>query len=246
MTTLVAPRLSKSPISAVDLFCGAGGLTHGLRRAGINVEAGIDLDLAAEHAYVQNNRGARFLGWDVSKTTSPSVAELFDTRKVRLLAGCAPCQPFSKLTNGDDRHRAWDLLRNFARLVKGLRPELVTMENVPELAGRGREIFDEFLAVLQRCGYFVDWKIVNCVEYGAPQLRKRLVLLASLAGPIGVPRGKYTQERWKTVRDAIEDMPSLRDGDVDSNDRVHIAAKLSPTNVREAAARRCQSFGRQP
>jgi DNA (cytosine-5)-methyltransferase 1 len=110
---------SASPICAVDLFCGAGGLTHGLLEAGIKVNAGIDIDEQAKHAYLKNNPGAEFLCWDVSRKYYPSIAKLFDDGKVKLLAGCAPCQPFSKLTNGIQEHEAWDLLDNFGRFIEG-------------------------------------------------------------------------------------------------------------------------------
>jgi DNA (cytosine-5)-methyltransferase 1 len=229
-------KLARSPISAVDLFCGAGGLTHGLLRAGIRVEAGIDIDVSARHAYSTNNAGARFLSWDLSKKQVRSVSELFG-RGHRLLAGCAPCQPFSKLTNGQVEHRSWGLLGSFASLVTGIRPELVTMENVPELAARGRPIFDRFLTALARGGYHVDWRIINCSDYGAPQSRKRLVLLASQLGPIEIPKGRYASPaRWRTVREAIAAFPALGSGEVHGADRMHVAALLSPLNLKRVRA----------
>jgi DNA (cytosine-5)-methyltransferase 1 len=233
-------RLDASPISAVDLFCGAGGLTHGLLRAGIRVEAGIDLDPSVEHAYSTNNAGAQFLKWDVARKNSPSIARLFAEDGYRLLAGCAPCQPFSKLTNGIERHTSWDLLDNFGRFVAAIGPELVTMENVPELARRGREVFDRFLGTLEREGYSVDWKIVNCTDYGAPQSRKRLVLLASRLGPIAVPAGRHRSPTTRrTVRQAIGRLPRLGVGAKDPNDPIHVAALLSPTNMKRIRATPC-------
>lgn len=233
----VGRRPPESPVSAVDLFCGAGGLTHGLLQAGISVEAGIDLDAAAKHAYSVNNAGAAFLNWDVSSKKSPAIGKLFTPGKYRLLAGCAPCQPFSRLTNGLERHRSWDLLDNFARFVKGILPELVTMENVPELAGRGREVFDRFRSTLESMGYAVDWKVVNCTDYGAPQSRKRLVLLASRLGPIAVPKGRYhSPKRWRTVRQAIGRLPRIASGAVHRSDQLHAAALLSPLNMKRVRA----------
>jgi DNA (cytosine-5)-methyltransferase 1 len=230
-------KLEASPISAVDLFCGAGGLTHGLLRAGIRVEAGIDLDSALGHAYSSNNAGALFLEWDVARKKSPSISKLFAKGKYRLLAGCAPCQPFSKLTNGIERHRSWDLLDNFARFIEGIEPELVTMENVPELARRGHEVFEHFLRTLRRNGYSVDWKIVNCVDYGAPQSRKRLVLLASRIGTIVVPEGRYSApEKWRTVRQTIGSLPRLVSGESHPDDRLHTAALLSRINLKRIRA----------
>jgi DNA (cytosine-5)-methyltransferase 1 len=230
-------KLADSPISAVDLFCGAGGLTHGLLRAGIRVEAGIDVDPAAAYAYTSNNAGARFLEWDVSQKYSPSVAKLFAGGKYRLLAGCAPCQPFSKLTNGIERHRSWDLLDNFARFVEGILPEFVTMENVPELAKRGRAVFDKFVQALERKNYCVDWKIVNCADYGAPQSRKRLVLLASRVGEIAIPVPTHSDPAGrKTVRQVIGDLPAVAAGARDADDPLHLAAQLSPLNMERIRA----------
>jgi len=236
MSRLTKARIERSPISAVDLFCGAGGLTHGLVRAGVRVEAGIDIDPLAQYAYSANNSGARFLAWDVSKKSTRAVSTLFGAG-YRLLAGCAPCQPFSKLTNGQAVHKSWDLLDNFARLAGAIRPELVTMENVPELAARGRPVFDNFLRGLDRAGYSTSWKIVNCSDYGTPQSRKRLVLLASRLGPISVPAGKYAEpSRCRTVRATISDLPPIKSGEVHPSDRLHVAARLSPLNMERVRA----------
>jgi DNA (cytosine-5)-methyltransferase 1 len=226
-------KLAASPISAVDLFCGAGGLTHGLLCAGIRVVAGVDVDRGAAHAYETNNAGAHFLQWDLRHKDYPSIARLFADGEHRLLAGCAPCQPFSKLTNGIERHHSWGLLNNFARFVEGVTPELVMMENVAELARRGRNVFDRFVRCLERNKYSVDWKIVNCADYGVPQSRKRLILVASRLGDIKVPDGRYSPpSKWKTVRRAIGDLPPIDAGAQHCNDPLHTAARLSPTNMK--------------
>ena len=228
-----------SPISAVDLFCGCGGLTHGLLCAGIKVEAGIDIDAQMEYAYVTNNPGAAFLRWDVADTNSRSIAGLFDSGKHRLLAGCAPCQPFSKLTNGVKKHQAWDLLDYFGNFVADIRPELVTMENVPELADRGRTVFDRFVATLRKCDYHVDWRVVHCPEYGVPQSRRRLVLLASRLGEIEVPDGRYRHpSRWRTVRQTIGRLRPLEAGEEDPFDPMHAASRLSSLNLERIRATR--------
>jgi DNA (cytosine-5)-methyltransferase 1 len=226
-------RSLRRGISAVDLFCGAGGLTLGLAKAGIEVRAGIDLDGRARHAYTANNRPAEFLEWDVSQTSHTAVAELFGSG-YRLLAGCAPCQPFSKLTNGLRRHRSWNLLDDFGRLVEKIRPEFVTMENVPELATRGTPVFERFLTALSKSGYWCDWGVVDCSNYGAPQTRKRLVLLASKLGPIRIPKGKYALPR--TVRQTIGKLPKVRSGTCHPLDPLHIAAELSPLNLERVRA----------
>ena len=235
--TRLTEKTADSPVSAVDLFCGAGGLTHGLLQAGIKVEAGIDIDADAEHAFVTNNPNTTYYRWDVGRKTYTSIEKLFAKDKVRLLAGCAPCQPFSKLTQAIDRHQCWNLLNNFGRFVVRIQPELVTMENVPELAERGKEVFASFVNTLERLDYEVDWKIVKCEEYGVPQFRRRLVLLASRLGELKVPEGKFLNEsKWKTVRKTIGSLPELKSGEEYEGDRLHVAAKLSDLNLKRIKA----------
>jgi DNA (cytosine-5)-methyltransferase 1 len=226
-----------SPISAVDLFCGSGGLTHGLMRAGIKVEAGIDIDGNSKHAYETNNPGSRFLEWDVAEKYSPSIESLFVEGKIRLLAGCAPCTPFSKLTNGSEKHHAFDLLDHFGKFVRGIVPDLVTMENVPELAERGQPVFDRFRKTLESLEYQVDWKFVSCPEFGIPQSRRRLVLLASRLGKIEVPEGKFPyRSQWKTVAETIRELPPIDSGEMHPDDRLHCSPKLSPLNMERIRA----------
>lgn len=237
---------AESPVSAVDLFCGAGGLTHGLLRAGIRVEAGVDIDQQAEHAYVSNNPGAQFLPWDVQQKTYASIEALFAPGAYRLLAGCAPCQPFSRLTNGRGKHDDWRLLESFGRFVRRIAPELVTMENVPELADRGQEVFAGFLRVLNKLEYSVDYRVVNCREYGVPQSRRRLVLLASRLGEIRLPesRCRYPSQ-WKTVHGTIGSLPPLASGQEDPSDPMHVASQLSPLNIERIKATPCDGGTRQ-
>jgi DNA (cytosine-5)-methyltransferase 1 len=117
-------------IVAADLFCGAGGLTNGLAKAGIDVRIGVDIDPACEYPYTANN-DSEFLLKSVVKLSAEDF-DLGDERNLKLLAGCAPCQPFSsyhqKATTED---RRWNLLNHFGRLAEEIQPDLITMENVP-------------------------------------------------------------------------------------------------------------------
>jgi DNA (cytosine-5)-methyltransferase 1 len=230
---------SESPVSAVDLFCGAGGLTHGLLQGGVKVEAGIDIDAQAEYAFTKNNPNTRYFRWDVGRKKFPSIEKLFAKDKFRLLAGCAPCQPFSKLTQAIDRHQCWNLLNNFGRFVAGIEPELVTMENVPELAERGKDVFEGFVKTLEGLGYHVDWEIVKCEEYGVPQFRRRLVLLASKLGELKVPKGSYAHKsQWRSVRTTISHLPELESGEQCDHDPLHVAPNLSNLNLKRIRATR--------
>lgn len=230
---LIALDRSASAIRCVDVFCGVGGLTHGLQRGGIEVVAGIDVDPHCRFAYEANNR-ARFIHRDIRDVEAKSLAVLFDGANVRLLAGCAPCQPFSTYSRAGRARRSdemWDLLREFGRIVRESQPELVTMENVPELARHS--VFDEFLRDLD--GYAMTWKVVQCEQYGVPQTRNRLVLLASRMGPVQFP-GPDPLTLMTTVRSAIGALRALSAGDADVVDAMHSASALSDINRKRIKA----------
>lgn len=222
-----AKRLDRDVV-CVDLFCGAGGLTHGLIDAGVRVVAGVDLDKACEHPYTANHAGVAFHKYDVAKLQATQIAEWFGDASVRVLAGCAPCQPFSSYsqryeTVGTER---WSLLNHFARLVRELMPDIVTMENVPTVTRH--KVFDDFVAALQAHGYVVWFKVIDCAEYGLPQRRRRTVLLASLHGEIKLRDPDASAA--KTVADALKGLRVLRHGGSDEEDPLHTAAGLTPLN----------------
>jgi DNA (cytosine-5)-methyltransferase 1 len=227
---------SAPSIDCVDLFCGLGGLTHGLERGGIRVTAGVDLDPDCRFAY-ENNNSAAFYERDVRGLSAHDLSELFGDGDLRLLAGCAPCQPFSTYSRAGRQSRQnekWDLLIEFARLVREVQPDLVTMENVPQLVHH--LVFKEFLDDL--AGYTVRHQVVECSSYGVPQARKRLVLLASKLGDIELvsPVGWATDNA--TVHTAISGLPPLAAGERDPTDALHSACRLSELNLRRIRASR--------
>ena len=224
----------KSRIKAVDLFCGVGGLTRGMEKAGIDVTLGIDVDPACEYPYAANNR-SRFLLKSVEDVSAGDLIESYDGCDFKLLAGCAPCQTFSTYNQkADSNDKRWWLLRHFGRLIGELSPELVTMENVPGLVNH--KVFSEFVHNLENNGYRVSQRIVRCEEYGLPQQRKRLVLLASRLGPVRLPSPKDLRRKRKTVRDAIGGTTSLAAGGVDAKDPLHQCSFLSDVNLKRIRA----------
>lgn len=220
----------RSDVVVIDLFCGAGGLTLGLEAAGLTVAAGIDLDDRFRWAY-EHNCKARFLHANVSTLHGKDLEALYGNAEVRVLAGCAPCQPFSTYgrtrTSVDER---WALLKSFARIVKEVRPEVVTMENVPGL--REHVVFAEFVAALEGEGYHVVHGVLDCTDFGVPQHRRRLVLVA-VRRSVGRAMLPLPSDlgRVRTVRDAISHLPPVKAGEVHPNDPLHVAAKLSPLNL---------------
>jgi DNA (cytosine-5)-methyltransferase 1 len=224
-------------ISAIDLFCGVGGLSHGLRQAGLNVVAGFDIDPRCKYPFEQNIE-APFIEQDVRTVSKEQLELLWEPGSIRLLAGCAPCQPFSPYRRGVDTSSdpQWSLLGEFSRLVKESRPELVTMENVPRIVSS--KIFREFSSSLEEIGYEVSFKSCYGPEYGLPQERRRLVLIASRIGHIGVPGGKRKPEEFTTVRDAISGLPTVHQGRTHDLDSMHKARALSPLNLKRIKASR--------
>ncbi|HDR8999845.1 TPA: DNA cytosine methyltransferase, partial [Burkholderia vietnamiensis] len=140
-------------ISCVDLFCGAGGLTHGFVLEDLPVAAGIDLDPACRFPYEANNQ-AKFVERSVSTVAAEELGALFGDAELRILAGCAPCQPFSSYAQRyelDGKDGKWGLLYEFARLAQGTEPDVITMENVPTIAKHA--VFHDFVDTLTRLGY---------------------------------------------------------------------------------------------
>jgi len=225
-------------ISAVDLFCGVGGLTHGLSQAKIDVRLGVDIDPASKHPFEKNNN-ADFLLADVFALDTDTIANSFVPGTKTLLAGCAPCQPFStysqkakrdgKERQDDGQKDDWRLVERFGELIEELQPDLITMENVPPLLRA--PVFNQLLRSLK--GYWVDAQVIDCRTIGLPQTRKRLVLIASKLGPIHLP---HFERKQQSVRSVIGELPPLQAGETDPSDRIHRASALSKMNLERIRA----------
>ncbi len=165
------------------------------------------------------------------------VADHLSGGSYRLLAGCAPCQPFSNYSRGRYTYEPnkWGLLNAFGRLVMEIRPELVTMENVFQL--KNHKVFKKFQSTLTEQGYYVWFDHIDCHHYGLPQTRRRLVLLASRLGPImPIAATHPSKVDWKTVRQTIEELPPLAAGEAASIDRLHVSSTLTEINMKRIRA----------
>lgn len=220
------------PSVAVDLFCGIGGLTHGLQLSGLQVNAGIDIDASCRYAYEANNN-AVFVEADVAQVPSEEIARFYPEGTIRILVGCAPCQPFSRYTQRyrkeGQKGNKWSLLYSFSERIDDIRPEIVSMENVPGLSTQS--VFHDFQSALIEMGYHVWWDVVYCPDYGVPQRRRRLVLLASLFGDISLIAAQYTPETYLTVRDSIGLLPPIDAGQALNQDLLHCSSRLSAINL---------------
>lgn len=215
----------------VDLFCGVGGLTCGLKKAGLNVVAGFDSDETCKYAYEYNNK-AKFICADISEMDSNEIGKFYNKNDIKILVGCAPCQTFSKQTNKYKNRvndKKWTLLNYFTKHINKVKPDIISMENVPELTKF--DIFEDFKNNLIEKGYEVSYQIVNCSEYGLPQKRKRLVLLASKLGKIELIKPNPRKKK-RTVEDVLKDLPHIEAGQIDEKDPLHRCPKLSEINIK--------------
>ncbi|MDI9312332.1 MAG: DNA cytosine methyltransferase [Limnohabitans sp.] len=222
-------------VAVIDLFCGIGGLSHGFVKQDFKIVAGIDIDETCKYSFEANNNST-FILKSVSDISKEEINKLFGKAKDKILVGCAPCQPFSSYTFKDEEkndNNKWKLLYEFARLVKETEPDVISMENVSQLINfKKAPVFKDFLNSLKKIGYFVNYEVVNCPDYGIPQNRKRLVLLASKLGEIKLIPKTHTKENYVTVKETIGKLPKIKDGEFCKKDRLHFARKLSPLNMK--------------
>ena len=232
--------LKKSDVKIVDLFCGVGGLTHGLILEGLDVVAGVDNDESCRFAFEKNN-SSEFIYKDVAEFSAKELRRLYADAPIKVLVGCAPCQPFSTMNRtkntAKDRKKRWGPLYHFMALIKNTHPDVISMENVPDLANTKKyPVFGEFLKTLNTEGYNVEYRVVDVSRYGVPQKRRRLVLLASLLGDISLIPETHDKDNAVTVRETIGHLPAIKDGQVHKDDPLHWASKLSETNKKRIVA----------
>jgi DNA (cytosine-5)-methyltransferase 1 len=216
--------------TAVDLFCGCGGLTVGLKKAGFKVLGAVDVDPISIETYKANHRNVKVWKKDIRDLEPTELLEKLHLNKgeLDLLAGCPPCQGFSTMRtlNGtvtveDPRN---DLLLEFQRFVEALLPRTIMLENVPGLADDDR--FSRFLRRMKKIGYIGEHKILNAADYGVPQRRRRLIYLAGFGTKI--PFAEPMGER-KTVWDVLGRLPTAGGSD----DPVHDMPEKRTSKVME-------------
>jgi DNA (cytosine-5)-methyltransferase 1 len=195
-------------LTAIDLFSGCGGLTSGLKQALFRVVGAVEVDELAAKAYRLNHRKVRIWDRDIRRLPVKEVMAALNLKpgELDLLAGCPPCQGFSSMRTLNGARRFRDernaLINDFLRFVRVLRPKCVMMENVPGLKCNWR--FQKFLRQLKQLGYELKWDVLNAADYGVPQRRRRLILIA---GRFGAPSFASIDASRRTVRHAIGHLP---------------------------------------
>ena len=238
-------------LEAIDVFAGGGGLTVGLKRAGFDVVAAVELEQHAFSTYTANHPEVHALRQDATTVTGSDLGKLCSGETVDLLAGCPPCQGFTSLTakykTEDPRN---DLIFEMSRLAEEMRPRAIMMENVPGLANQGIAVYEDLKRRLRRTGYCLTDGILEAADYGVPQFRRRLVLLGGLGFSIELPKPTHAKRQqdgllsWKTVKDTIGHMNepvtldnAKKNGGIERSSW-HVVRTLSPENTKRIQAAR--------
>jgi DNA (cytosine-5)-methyltransferase 1 len=208
---MTSDRTNRRKPKAVDIFCGCGGLTQGLRDAGFSVVGGIESDALAAKTYRENHKRVKVWAEDIRKVTPAKVLDDLGLKKgeLGLLAACPPCQSFSSLRrlNGSRRIRdkaSKDLVLDYLRFVEDIFPKVVLVENVPRLIDDYR--FQSIQKRLRELGYVGRPSVFNAADFGVPQRRRRMVFIASRIGEIEYAE-PLSDELRTTVRETIEGLP---------------------------------------
>jgi len=224
----------------IDLFCGCGGTSAGLRAAGMKIGVGVDNDPEAAATYRHNFSNAQFFEEDVRTLDIAALADCVDSKSGPIvLAACAPCQPFSTIRGIGRRTSGKTLLLALVPIIDRVRPDYVLVENVPGIQEDSRHrSFGRFVGALRARGFHVAWEVVDCRAYGVPQRRRRLVLIASGHGRIGVPSPTHgpSLKPLSTVGEWIAGLPPLAAGEIHPVIANHRCGALGPVNLQRIRA----------
>ncbi|MCH2227189.1 MAG: DNA cytosine methyltransferase [Candidatus Caenarcaniphilales bacterium] len=229
--------MAEKKLKAVDFFCGAGGMSFGLKKAGIDVIAGIDFNKDCRETYELNTK-AKFIEEDVELLKPSSLSSLINIKQnddSLIFAGCSPCQYWTLIaTNKSKASKSKNLLMKFQDFVEYFRPGYVVIENVPGLLNNPESPLHKFLDFLSENDYSYSYKILNLSLFGVPQNRKRFFLIASrLHKSIELPDPGNI--RIKTVKDvigAVNGFPKIKHGHRDESSFMHTCASLESINLK--------------
>lgn len=241
--TANAPRQG----TVIDLFAGCGGASLGFVLAGLIPAAAVEIDPFASTAY-EANIGIRPLVKDIQRVDGDELLQAagLEASQCTLLSGCPPCQSYTTLRKGalssrDDRRRN-SLVKDYLRLARAVYPRHIAFENVPGmLSRRWRPRFDALLEGLTIMGYRYEWTVLDAADFGVPQHRRRILVVASRVSLPILPQPTHGDEtagmrRHVTVRTAIGSLPALASSESDPRDAYHRARRHSRLALRRLRA----------
>jgi DNA (cytosine-5)-methyltransferase 1 len=205
---------------AIDLFCGCGGVTEGLKQAGFSVIAAVDNDPICCETYRTNHPEVILIQKDICETSARSLKAILGKRKLDLLVVCAPCQPFSRLNRSSKKDERVFLILQAIRFAKTLKPKHVFFENVPGLT-KNSAIISTLKLEFEKLGYAMsDPQQVDAADYQVPQRRMRCVIIASKRRSVSIPRPVTPAGKRITVRDTIGGLPDAINSEA-NDDALH-------------------------
>lgn len=208
--------MSEATFDVIDFFCCGGGMSLGFAslRESFRILGGVDINSTSLKTY-ELNYGTHVLNADIT-TISPEsslIQQTFKLKKNRplIVIGCAPCQGFSahrKKYGDKPEDERNTLIGYFSDIAVNLNPDFVVMENVPEiLTGKYKNHYEEAKKIFTKNGYYVVQRVYNAAGFGVPQARCRAIIVASKYKNFVLPDELLFEEEYKTVRDAIADLP---------------------------------------
>lgn len=252
----------KIKYEAIDIFSGCGGVSCGLSLAGFKVKSAVEIEKHAVDTYLSYGplNKVNVLNEDVCNLSGEQILKAAKIKKddIYLFAGCPPCQNFSRqnpLNKNKSEAERKKLLFEFLRIIEEVMPPFILMENVPGIkTDFNNAILNEFLQRLKKY-YYVRENVLNAADYGVPQARKRFVLhavrndineeLKTIGFLFDLPKATHDKkgdnglQKWKTVREAIDDLPAIKAGEeYKDNGKIHNhkCAGLSAKNLQRIRA----------
>lgn len=223
---------------AIDFFCGGGGMTYGLRQAGINVVAGVDFDMDAKATYELNNPGTKFINTDISKLDVAYFEKEMGIKRNDdnlIMVGCSPCQYYSLIRSSKEKSKkSKGLLLKFWKFVDYYNPGYVLVENVPGILDNKKTVLPQFLRGLRKKGYsHIVKDVVNMKDYGVPQNRRRFSLIATrLEREISLPQQSAEKLNVRDVLGEANGFIPIQAGHKDDSDLFHATMGLSKINLK--------------
>ncbi|SFA41610.1 DNA cytosine methyltransferase [Metapseudomonas otitidis] len=223
-------KADTKPFYAIDLFSGCGGLTLGLKKAGFLVTAAVEIDSKAQETYKLNHPKVKLYNQDIRKLDPLTVLKDLNLKPgdLDLLAGCPPCQGFSRLRTKNQNTSVQDerneLVSDFLRFIALMQPKTVMLENVPALAKDSRFLLA--CEKLESLGYKITSQILDTADYSVPQRRKRLIMLASKTHS---PSIADKSKKRITVRQALNGLESAEN----TTDSLHGMGEKRSQEVRK-------------
>lgn len=225
--------------TALDLFCGAGGLSLGLQDAGFEIVAAVDNCGPAMASYAKNFEHPSYKE-DIKTIGAITLKKWGIRQPIDLIAGGPPCQGFSIQRIGEDADERNDLVFEFGRIICEIRPRMFLMENVPGLLGkRGVNAVKRFTKLMIDAGYILTHEVLDAVNFGVPQFRRRVFYVGWQRDQdinFSFPNASHSEKRYQTVRKAIGDLASPpHDFSPYPGDPLHRRMKLSRKNLERLA-----------